>query len=313
MITLSPSGKQFGTHQHASILEAGLAAGIPLPYRCSNGSCGDCRARVLGGQTEAISHHDYVLSHAEKNANVVLLCCHRALGNVEIEVTEARSVEDIPRQQLNTRVCHTEFDNNTLIVRLKILRGKALWYLAGQYATLSIPGQPLRTMPIASCPCETGYLEFHLPPDAAELQQAITALPKRERIVVDGPHGNFTIDDAELESHHHVLIAGDQQFAVIKPMIEHIIATGLEPLCTLIRITSSPYKHNLCRSWDDAFDRFHYHSINDATALPDVLPGSTLPITAYVSATTNLQHVLDTLQQVPAISKVIADTDAGHC
>lgn len=227
-----------------------------------------------------------MLTNAEKSANVVLLCSNRALSNVDIEVSEARNAEDIPLQQINTRICHIDTSDDTLIVRVKVLRGKALWYLAGQYATVHLPSLGTQLLPIASCPCEAGYLEFHLSPEATEVARAFAHLPKRERIVIEGPHGVFTVNDVDLNEYHHVFIAVEHRFAVIKPMIEHIIATEQEPQCTLIRVARNPYKSNLCRSWADAFDWFHYHCVSDVPSLSEVFPSGHggKPVKVYASS-----------------------------
>ena len=66
VVTLLPSGRQFVCHPNASILESGLSAGVALPFRCHNGSCGECRARVVSGEVETSRFHDYALTEAEK-------------------------------------------------------------------------------------------------------------------------------------------------------------------------------------------------------------------------------------------------------
>ena len=65
-VTLRPSGKQFIVEQQETILEAGLRHGLNLPYSCSNGTCGDCRGRVIRGQVEAVRYHDYYFSKIER-------------------------------------------------------------------------------------------------------------------------------------------------------------------------------------------------------------------------------------------------------
>jgi CDP-4-dehydro-6-deoxyglucose reductase len=290
LVTLLPSGKQFISAPHSSVLESGLRAGIALPYRCSNGSCGECRARIVTGKVEATAFHDYTLTAAEKSAGVVLLCSHKALTPIDIEVTEAGNAEDIPLQQLNTRICHAETIDDVLVIRLKILRGKALWFLAGQYANIHIPGCTPQLLPIATCPCEAGTLEFHISAEHTELQQAIVQLPKRERITVEGPHGRFAVDDNTLTRFHHVFVTVDTNFAVAKPMIEHIMATETDPDCSLLWVASNHYRHNLCRSWADAFDWFSYQPLSDKTGLNSAITAlqqqSTQPLKLYLSAGT---------------------------
>ncbi len=310
VVTLSPSGRQFSSHHHTSILEAGLSAGITLPYRCSNGSCGECRARILSGDVEMVQHHDYTLTQAEKAAGVVLLCSHRALNNLAIEVSEAGTPEDIPQQQLNTRLCHCETNDNVMVIRLKILRGKALWYLAGQYAMIHLPGIPACLLPIASCPCETGYLEFHIPETMKPIRRVVEKLGRRDRILVGGPQGNFVIKEDSLASTHHIFIANSHQFAAIKPMIEHIIATEEEPRCTLLWQAKKHYKSNLCRSWNDAFDWFSYRPLDNIESVQNelaLLLKDSTTVRIYASMPSGEHTTLRQLCSTSANADYIAD------
>jgi CDP-4-dehydro-6-deoxyglucose reductase len=309
-VTIAPSGKQFSTRANTTLLEAGLGAGVALPHRCSNGSCGDCRARLLSGDVETTRFHDYTLTSAEKAASVILLCSNGALSDLSIEINEATDAEDIPLQQLNTRICHLEPAGDLLIMRLKILRGKALWYLPGQYATVHLADGLSPTLPIASCPCEAGYLEFHLPVASTGAWQPAV----RERIRIEGPLGSFTVQDSVLTSHHHVFIATEQRFAAVKPMIEHLIATEDEPDCTLIHVAAKPYRDNLCRSWADAFDWFTYHTVPEIPLLkPSLLPTcSDKPLQYYISTPEN--SLATVLQQValPVHAELITDSTGSQ-
>lgn len=162
-VLIAASGKNFYALPDASLLESGLASGIALPYRCANGSCGDCRAKILSGKVKKIRFHDYALTESEKLAGICLLCANTALTQLTIEVTEACSPLDIPLQSLRAKVCHVENLPDVAIVRFKLARGKALQYLAGQYATVTTGDGSSVTLAIANCPCEPDYLEFHVP------------------------------------------------------------------------------------------------------------------------------------------------------
>jgi hypothetical protein len=113
-------------------------------------------------------------------------------------------------------------------------------------------------------------------------------LPKRERIAVEGPYGRFTVDDSTLTRFHHVFVIDDANFAVAKPMIEHIMATETDPDCSLLWVASNHYRHNLCRSWSDAFDWFSYQPLTDKTGLNSAITAlqqqSAQPLKLYLSA-----------------------------
>lgn len=66
-----------------TLLEAGLGAGVDMPYSCAMGGCGACKVRVVAGET---SHDGAALSAAERDAGYVLACVDRGLGPCTIEV-----------------------------------------------------------------------------------------------------------------------------------------------------------------------------------------------------------------------------------
>jgi ring-1,2-phenylacetyl-CoA epoxidase subunit PaaE len=61
----------FHRGQH-SILEAGRAAGIDLPFSCKGGMCSTCRARIVEGEVKMAKN--YALEPHEVAAGFVLTC-----------------------------------------------------------------------------------------------------------------------------------------------------------------------------------------------------------------------------------------------
>ena len=55
-----------------SLLDAGLAAGAPLPYACKAGVCSTCRCKVLEGEVRMTKN--YTLEAQEIDAGFVLSC-----------------------------------------------------------------------------------------------------------------------------------------------------------------------------------------------------------------------------------------------
>ena len=157
-VVIAPGGKSFYARSDSSLLESGLGSGIALPYSCANGSCGDCRAKILSGQVRKIRFHDFALTESEKLGGVCLLCANTAETDLTIEVDEATSARDIPLQSLRGKVCHIEKLPDVAIVRFKLARGRALRYIPGQYATIAAGNGMSVTLPIANCPCEPDYL-----------------------------------------------------------------------------------------------------------------------------------------------------------
>lgn len=67
------------------ILEAGLDAGIDMPYSCQSGLCTACRAKVIAGEVE--NENADGLTEGEKSQGYVLLCVgHAQSEGIEVEV-----------------------------------------------------------------------------------------------------------------------------------------------------------------------------------------------------------------------------------
>ncbi|OAH09366.1 2Fe-2S iron-sulfur cluster-binding protein [Streptomyces jeddahensis] len=65
----------------ASILDAGLRAGLDLPYSCQERICGTCRAKSTGG---AVRLDECDLDQADIDAGYVLTCRTRPLNDTAV-------------------------------------------------------------------------------------------------------------------------------------------------------------------------------------------------------------------------------------
>jgi len=71
-----------------TLLEAGLAAGLPMPYSCAMGGCGKCKVQLQDGTT--FSEEAGCLTRAERGQGYVLACISRASSPCTVEVPEER-------------------------------------------------------------------------------------------------------------------------------------------------------------------------------------------------------------------------------
>jgi ring-1,2-phenylacetyl-CoA epoxidase subunit PaaE len=68
-----------------SVLEAGLRAGIDLPYSCKGGVCSTCRAQLTAGEVDMDVH--FALEDYEVRSGVILMCqSHPVSDDVSIDV-----------------------------------------------------------------------------------------------------------------------------------------------------------------------------------------------------------------------------------
>jgi len=272
-VQITPSGREFFVDGNESVLEAALRAGLALDYGCSSGSCGKCKARIVSGQVHRTRHSDYPLTAAEKNAGFVLMCCNTAVGDLVIEAGEARSAADIQLQSIDARIKSVgPLTGDLCLLHLQTPRSNRLRFLAGQTVTLTLPGGQSATLPVASCPCDERNLHFHVrrrPGDAFSGQ--LFDRPKdAETVHIDGPHGDFVLDEDSLRP--LIFVAGETGFAPIKSLVEHAMALDTAEMLHLYWLASGEdghYLDNLCRSWNDALDNFRYIPLTEDASLPD--------------------------------------------
>jgi ferredoxin-NADP reductase len=79
----------------ATVLEAGLAAGAPMPFSCAVGGCGACKVKVVEGSVEVDEPN--CLTEAERAAGFVLACVGRPCGPCVVEVVETEATEATDR------------------------------------------------------------------------------------------------------------------------------------------------------------------------------------------------------------------------
>jgi CDP-4-dehydro-6-deoxyglucose reductase len=260
-VRLLPNRHEFFVEGSDSILDAALRAGISLRYGCSNGICGLCKAKVVSGKTLPVRHYDYLFSEAEKNQGYVLLCSHTAVSDLEIEANEIGGTQDIPAQEIATRVKKIErLGDDMALLHLQTPRTKRLQFLAGQSAALETGNGAEAEYPVASCPCDDRNLQFHIrrvPGDRLS-EYVFRRLKNGDIVSLTGPHGEFTL--REDSAHSLIFLAYGSGFAPIKSLIEHAMARDLAESMHLYWLAGKDghYLNNLCRSWTDALDNFQY-------------------------------------------------------
>lgn len=265
-ITLQPSGRSFTAESQHNLLEAALRSGINIPYNCNGGSCGVCKARVISGELDEQSFHDYKFTSVEQELHTVLLCSVKARSDVVLSVTEIGDVRDIPRQYLQTKVSKIErIGERHINLTLRTPRSQTLQFMAGQHVELTLADKSLVCdAAVASCPCSSMYLQFHFArrPDDPFSMYVFERLRVNETVNVDGPFGSFSLDESSPRP--IVLVAHGSGFAPIKSLIEHAIALELPQPLHLYWLSSYEdgfYMGNLCRSWVDALDNFRYQPL----------------------------------------------------
>lgn len=265
-VTVQPSGHEFFVEGNDTVLEAALRAGIPLNYGCSNGNCGDCKARLLSGQVKKVHPHDYPLKEADRNNGDFLMCAYTPVTDIVIEASVS-GADDIPQQSIPAKVKAVEIINEQVAaLHLLAPRSQRLRFLAGQYVTLRADDAQ-GDYYVASCPCEDRHIELHIRRNSRPLARKVfESLGKEDPVRIEGPHGRFVM---KLDSRRNVIfVAWGDAFAPIKSLIQHAMSLEIAQAMHLYWVEDGlgHYQDNLCRAWMDAYDNFTYHPLSGQAA-----------------------------------------------
>ncbi|WP_043768556.1 2Fe-2S iron-sulfur cluster-binding protein [Algiphilus aromaticivorans] len=224
-VYLGDSGRSFSASPDQSLLEAGLAAGVPLPYGCSSGSCGACRCRLAEGSVQE-GDQARALSDAERTAGYVLLCQARARSDIRLDWRAPATATGLRPATWPVRLQSRDWlSEDVLRVMLKLPRGEQTFdFLPGQYIDFLLEDGGRRSFSLAAPPnSETLELHVKVTPDGRFGRLLAEGLPERAMLRFEGPLGAFYLHD---DGRPLVLVAGGTGFAPIKAIIEGALGAG---------------------------------------------------------------------------------------
>lgn len=260
-IQLQADGQTFTANDDQTIIDAALDACVALPFGCRTGVCGACKGKVVSGEFDLAGHSEAVLSAAEREAGVTLLCCTRARSNLVLDVPKAERNANKP-QKMPARVsCLERLSEDVMRVDLQLPASETFDFRAGQYIDIAIGGDEHRSFSIANPPERKGILELHirLVPGGKFTHHVFSGMKTRDILRIKGPLGNFYL--REDSGRPIILIGGGTGFAPLKGIIEHAIHTGLKRPITLYWGARNPagfYMHELAQSWQSGLSGFRY-------------------------------------------------------
>ena len=267
-VRLLPSGHDFFVEGKESILDAAVRAGVHLSYGCASGTCGQCRARVASGEVAPIHRHDYVLGERERAQGYILACSWTAVSDLVLEAVEARSADDLPRQEIRAGLRRREALGPDLVsLNLQTPRSQTLRFMAGQRVRLTLDNGASRELPLANCPCDGRSLWFFVRRGPDPFATAVFAdLRPGDPILVEGPWGDCVLDEESPDP--AVFIALGDGIAPLKSMIEHAVSIDRLDSLQLWWGTTQPEGHHQAhwaRALKESLDNFGYRALPHET------------------------------------------------
>lgn len=219
------NGKQFAATAGTALLDAALAAGLPLEHGCRTGRCGSCKTQVLQGRTTRVGS-DTCLSDAERAQGWVLSCTDAAASDLSLDAEDLAALAGIEPRTWPARIHSLQrLSSDVLHLVLRLPPTAALRALAGQYLNIVGPDGARRSYSMASAPQPGALLDFFIRrvPGGALSDYWFGRAAAGDLLRIDGPRGSFYLRPSA--GRDVVMLATGTGIAPIKAMLEQLSAT----------------------------------------------------------------------------------------
>ena len=278
-LTLHPGAVSVATRSGETLLEAGLRAGLNLPYECRAGGCGVCVCTVLNGRVDHGNYQPSALSAAMRTRGQALMCCATALEDLEIEIETATLTAPLAAaSQVPQRATVTGIERLAPDVRrlwLTVEGGRRLAFTAGQYINIVLDDGAVRAYSFANAPHDNARIELHVRrvEGGRFTQYAFERLREGDLLTFEGPFGRFALHEGTSPI---LFIAGATGFAPVKSILEDAFHRGITRPMWLywgVRARDDLYMAALAERWAAEHANFHFVPVLSAPAAGDDWPG----------------------------------------
>lgn len=263
-VTMHPGPARVAVREGETLLEAGLRAGLALPYDCRAGGCGQCLCTVLHGQVDHGAFQEDALPAAMRARGQTLMCCAVPLGDVELEVDGVSSLaaaDARPLQRLQATVTRMErLSPDLMHLLLQLPDGVHLPFVAGQYLNIVLDDGAKRAFSFANAPADPSQppstrgdvIELHvrLIPGGRFTTQVFERMAVGDTLDFEGPLGRFALNDSQRPI---LFVAGATGFAPIKSILEDAFRRGIQRPMQLywgVRRRQDLYMTDLIERWE---------------------------------------------------------------
>lgn len=190
-IRCEPAAARFVARPGDTLLKAGLAAGLPLPYECASGTCGTCKARLLEGRVDSLWPDAPGLSERDRARGDRILCCQSvpaAPCTIQVIFGEPMA-KPKPRAWRTKVVERAALTHNVIRLRLRV--AEACPFLAGQFMLFELPAGR-RAYSMSNPPGAGATLEFIVKrkPEGRGSDYLFESLAVGNDLTLEGPYGH---------------------------------------------------------------------------------------------------------------------------
>lgn len=258
---LHPGRREVAIRAGETVLEAGLRAGIGLPFECRNGACGKCKCTLLHGSVDYGAYQAGALTESEKDLGRALMCCAVPRSDLEIEYDAAGAGAPATVQTYSGRVHSLErLSDEVMRIMVSLPAGETVRFVAGQYINILLADGQRRAFSFANPPHRGAHIELHvrLIPGGRFTTHVFTQMKVGDELRFEGPLGSFCLRESTLPI---IFVAGATGFAPIKSIVEDAFHRGLRRPMLLywgVRRPKDLYMMELAQRWQQEHDNFNF-------------------------------------------------------
>ena len=262
-----------------TLLDAGLRAGVAMPYECRSGGCGVCKASVIGGDVTMSAYQPGALSDAERAAGRILLCCACAEGDVELEIEPGAAARGTQARAWTARVERIEpLGHDVMLLALRLPDGESISFDAGQYVNVDLEDGQRRSYSFTAPSGSTALVELHVRrvPGGLFTTRVFESMKPGDTLEIEGPNGSFTLH--EPSDKPLIFVAGATGFAPVKSLLEQAFILEIRRPLVLYwgaRKRRDLYMAELPERWAREHRNFRYVPVLSEAGPDDAWDGRT--------------------------------------
>lgn len=258
---IHPDNRNVAMRGGETVLEAGLRAGVGLPFECRNGACGKCKCTIVHGSVDYGAYQASALTEADKALGQALMCCAVPKTDLEIEYDAGDPAAAATVQTYIGRVHSMErLSDEVMRLMISLPAGENLRFVAGQYINILLADGQRRAFSFANPPHRSETIELHVRLIAGGrfTTQVFNQMKVGDDLRFEGPLGSFRLRESKRPI---IFVAGATGFAPIKSIVEDAFHRGmLRPMLLYwgVRRPKDLYMMELAQRWQQEHDNFKF-------------------------------------------------------
>jgi NAD(P)H-flavin reductase/ferredoxin len=259
-LKLLPSGEALTCRAAQTLLDACILAGVPVPYNCRSGECGECMAALISGQVQELPGADpAVFTDAHREQGDVLMCMCFPRSAVVLNVPLHEQATTIRPTTFNVMVQRIESLSPT-ICGVTVETPWPIEFRPGQNFEWVLPGvSPNRTYSAANAP-GSDSIEFHVRVyPGGKVGELISRMSVGQAFTMVGPFGHFGLTPNSWR--RCLCVAGGTGLAPILSVLKRAFAESDARPVTLLygaRSQDELYCRELLSTWSQSLGTFTF-------------------------------------------------------